>query len=181
MPTDGCASTVWVWGRESVALYGYVLMDGWQKCTTKDFEWSSSLEKHYINTHFSIFAWNVQAHMVACIWPHPTLSLLMKMTCCDLRDKVVKVCALCRLLHLQTLHRPTCSEGWCHLSVCYHWLTATPATSSWPLSRPRNQEPWMHSVWACREKRYQHKCNILSSPSCWHIRWMTMNFGNTTT
>lgn len=54
---------------------------------------------------------------------------------------------------LRVPQRPlTCSEGWHHLSVCLHWQTAAPEWSSWPLSRPRNPDPWMHSTWACREK-----------------------------
>lgn len=46
----------------------------------------------------------------------------------------------------------TCSEGWHHPSVCSHWLTAAAEGSLSPLSRPRNQEPWIHSVLAWRQK-----------------------------
>lgn len=77
------------------------------------------------------------------LWPHRPKHNSEKQQ----SDDDTSLCAL----PVQSLHRLTCFEGWHRPSVCPHWLTAGPARSSWLPSRLHNQEPWMHSVWACRE------------------------------
>lgn len=42
----------------------------------------------------------------------------------------------------------TLSEGWHHLSVCFHRLTVASAVSSWPPAMPHSQAPWRDLMWA---------------------------------